>query len=100
MAEDGRIDVEVEVTNTGSRTGKETVMMFLRDHYASVVPPVKKLKAFRKISLQPGESKRLGFEIQTDDLKFVGRNNRWISEEGTFSIIIGEKEASFVFNKS
>ncbi len=100
MAEDGRIDVEVEVTNTGNRAGKKTVMMFLRDHYASVTPSVRKLKAYQKISLEAGQSKRIQFQIRPADLMFVGAHNRWVREEGKFSVIIADRRAAFVFNQS
>ena len=100
MAEDGRIDVEVEVTNTGNRAGKETVMMFLRDHYASVTPPVRKLKDYQKVALEAGESRKVQFQIRPQDITFVGRDNRWIREEGKFSVMIAGRQATFVFNKS
>ena len=95
-----KIQVEITVSNTGERKGKETVMMFVRDHYASVTPSVKRLKAFEKIELEPGQSQKVAFEIHPDDLMFVGPNNEWVLEPGEFSVMISDQEASFILHKS
>jgi len=100
MTPEGKIQVEVTVTNAGERKGKETVMMFVSDHYASVTPPVKRLKAFEKIELEPGQSRKVEFEIHPDDLMFVGPNNQWILEDGEFSVMISDQKASFILHKS
>ena len=100
MTPEGTIRVEVTVTNAGERKGKETVMMFLRDHYASVTPSVKRLKGFEKIELEPGQSRRVEFEIQPEDLMFVGPNNQWILENGEYSVMISDQKASFILHKS
>lgn len=91
-----RLNVYVEVTNTGSRPGKETVLLFLRDEYASVMRPVKQLKGFDKIHLEVGETKVVKFELTVGDhLSFVATNNERIAENGKFFIFIGEKKAEF-----
>jgi len=97
---EGKIQVEVTVTNAGERKGKETVMMFLRDHYASVTPSVKRLKAYEKIELDPGQSQKVTFEIHPQDLMFVGQKNKWILEEGKFSVMISNKKANFKLSES
>jgi len=94
------LEASIEITNTGDMAGKETVMMFVRDHYASVVPAVKRLQGFQKVDLKSGESRKVTFEIEARNLMFVGRDNKWITEEGAFSILIGDKKASFFFDKS
>jgi len=100
LTPEGKIQVEIKVSNTGERKGKETVIMFVRDHYASVTPSVKRLKAFEKIELEPGQSQKVAFEIQPEDLMFVGPNNEWILEPGEFSVMISTEEASFILHKS
>jgi beta-glucosidase len=89
------MEASVEVTNTGDVAGKETVMMFISDHYASVVPAVKRLRGFQKIDLKPGESQKVTFEIDVNDLMFVGANNEWISEPGRFSVLVGSRQQDF-----
>ncbi|UZR94892.1 glycoside hydrolase family 3 N-terminal domain-containing protein [Chondrinema litorale] len=89
------IEVSVMVTNVGKRTGKEVVQLYVRDEVASITPPVKKLKAFKKLLLEPGQSYMAVFELHTDDLAFVGRDNKWITEPGTFKVMVGGQEASF-----
>ena len=100
LNENGSIEVQVEVTNSGNRTGKETVMMFVRDHYAKVVPPVKRLRDYTKVSLEPGESKVVTFKIDQGDLKYVGPENTWILEPGSFTVIVGDKKHQFVLSKT
>jgi len=84
-----KISVSTTVTNTGTVTGKEVVQLYIRDRVGSVTRPVKELKSFKKISLEPGEKKTVNFEITTDDLKFYDNNLRYDWEPGTFDIMIG-----------
>lgn len=90
------IEVTVSVKNTGHRKGKETVMLFVSDHYASITPSVKRLKKFNKISLEAGESRTISFTLQKDDLEFVGSNNQWKTEKGKFTVSVGGMEQEFV----
>jgi beta-glucosidase len=89
------IEVSVEVTNTGNITGKEAVLLFVSDEVASISLPVKQLRKFQKIELQPGETKTIKFSLTSDDLKFVGQNNKWITETGYFTIAIGNQTKRF-----
>ncbi len=89
------VRISVIVTNTGERTGAETVLVYVRDCFASVTPPVKRLRAFDKITLEPGESRRLTITIPTSELAFVGHNSQWILEPGDFEVQIAELSASF-----
>jgi beta-glucosidase len=84
-----KISVSTTVKNTGSMTGKEVVQLYLRDRVGSVTRPLKELKAFRKISLAPGEQQTISFEISTEDLKFYNNDLRYDWEPGTFDIMIG-----------
>ena len=89
------IAVQVTITNVGSRSGKEAVLVYLNDEYASVSRPVKQLKAFKKIQLEPRESKTLTFELSLDDMSFVNFYNARVYEPGKFNIFIADKKASF-----
>ena len=86
---DDVLKVSVKVTNTGSRAGKETVMVYSSDIVASLIPDVKRLRAFEKIDLEPGETKEVEFEIPASVLAFVGADGRWRLEEGDFRISCG-----------
>jgi beta-glucosidase len=79
----------VDVKNTGSVNGKEAVLLFSRDKVASLSPDVRRLRAFNKILLNPGEKKTITLKVAADDLAFVGEKGRWILESGEFSIQIG-----------
>lgn len=90
------VTVSVTVTNTGKVAGKESVLLYLSDVYASITPEVKALKRFQKISLDPNESKTLTFTLQPKDLQFVNNDLKWISEKGTFKIQIGNQIQEFL----
>jgi beta-glucosidase len=87
--------VTVDVANTGDRQGKEVVQMYIRDHYASISPPLKKLKRFTKVKLKPLETQTIEFTINVDDLKFYGKENQWIAEDGEFTISINALSERF-----
>ena len=89
------IRVDVTVKNTGSRAGKEVVQLYLNERVASVTPPLKRLKRFAKVLLQPGESRQLSFELTSEDLSFIGANNKRIVEPGTFDVRIGTLQQAF-----
>jgi beta-glucosidase len=89
------IHVEVTVKNTGEREGKEVVQLYLSERVASVTPPLKRLKRFAKISLKPGESRRVSFELMSDDLSFIGLENKRVVEPGVFDVKIGGLAQSF-----
>lgn len=81
----------VDVTNTGKRAGKETVMLFSSDLAASISPDVRRLRAFGKVELQPGETRRVKLAVPADDLAFVGADGRWRLEKGDFDIQAGSR---------
>lgn len=87
------IKVSVDVKNTGKVAGKESVLLFSSDLIASVVPDGRRLRAFDKMELQPGETKTVTFELKADDLAFVGWNGKWRLEEGDFKLMIADQSA-------
>lgn len=84
------LTVTVNVKNTGRTQGKEAVLLYSRDHVASISPSRKKLKAFDKIELAPNSSKTVEFTLLASDLSFVGMENDWVLENGQFSLMIGD----------
>ncbi len=87
------IKVSVDVKNTGKVAGKESVLLFSSDLNASMVPDGRRLRAFDKVELQPGETKTVTFELKADDLAFVGWNGKWRLEEGDFKLMIADQSA-------
>lgn len=87
------IKVSVDVKNTGKVAGKESVLLFSSDLIASMVPDGRRLRAFDKVELQPGETKTMTFELKADDLAFVGWNGKWRLEEGDFKLMIANQSA-------
>ena len=90
----GEVIVWVSVTNTGARRGSEVVQLYVGDEVSSVPRPVKELKAFEKVSLEPGESKRLRFDLKGRDFTFFDvAGHRWVAEPGAFAIMVGTSAA-------
>jgi beta-glucosidase len=89
MKRGGNLTVSASVTNTGVRAGQEIVQLYLRDPAASVIRPVKELKGFQKIALEPGETKRVTFLIDEETLAFYNANLEWVAEPGGFELMIG-----------
>jgi beta-glucosidase len=90
---DDALTFTVDVTNTGSVAGKEAVMLYSRDMVASVVPENRRLRAFQKVDLEPGETKTVSFTISGSDFAFVGADGNWTLEKGDFRVQIGDKTA-------
>jgi beta-glucosidase len=96
----GKILASVNITNTGTRKGKETVQMYVRQMVGSIARPVKELKGFKQITLNPGETQKVSFTISVDDLKFYNSDLKYVYEPGAFKVFIGTnsrdvKEANF-----
>ena len=89
MTRDDTVTVRVRVKNTGDRTGSEVVQLYLQDVSASVVRPVKELKGFEKVTLEPGSFADVEFEITEEMLRFYNENATFCSEEGEFRVYIG-----------
>lgn len=96
----GKVNVSVKVSNTGSRAGKETAILYVRDEVASVSPPGKRVKRFAKVYLEPGQSKTLSFTLDRDDLSFIGTDNKPMIEPGDFTTMIGGLSQKFTLRQS
>ena len=88
---DDVLTVSVDVKNTGSRAGKEAVLLYSSDLVASIVPDNRRLRDFTKIELQPGEVKTVTFQLPAKQLAFVGADGRWTLEEGDFILKVGNQ---------
>ncbi|MDT7689548.1 MAG: beta-glucosidase [Acidobacteriota bacterium] len=86
---DGETVLSVNVTNTGSRRGDEVVQLYIRDEVSSVTRPVKELKDFARVTLAPGETRRVSFRVTPDKLWFYDRSMRRVVEPGTFQLMVG-----------
>ncbi len=96
MHENGSLTVSVNVKNTGAVAGTEIAQLYIRDLVASVTRPVKELKGFKRVSLKPGESKRVEFKITPDMLKFYGIGMKRIIEPGKFNVMAGGSSDSVI----
>ena len=85
------LEFMVDVKNTGSRAGKESVLLFTSDEVASLTPDVRRLRAFQKVELQPGESRTLTLKVPADELAFVGHDGKWVLEKGDFTVQVGNQ---------
>jgi beta-glucosidase len=90
------LTVKITVKNTGSVRGKESVLLFVSDIWASTAPDTKRLRKFTKIELDPGQSQVVSFDLTVADLSFVNTENKLVVEPGEFTIAIGDKKADFV----
>ena len=84
-----QVQVQVTVRNTGQRPGKEAVLLFTRQHYASITPPVRRLRGFEKVELGPGEARTVTFTLTPEDLSFVGPDGKMVLEPGAFDVMVG-----------
>ena len=94
------IKVSVDVKNTGKVAGKESVLLFSSDLIASMLPDGRRLRAFDKIELQPDETKTVTFNLNADDLAFVGYDGKWVLEEGDFKLMIADQSADIHCEKT
>ncbi len=83
------VTVKLTVSNTGNYDGEETVQLYIRDMVAKVTQPVKELKKFQKVYLKKGESREISFTLNTDDLKYVNSDLKWVYEPGAFKVFVG-----------
>ena len=90
FTKDDVLTISVDVTNTGSMAGKESVLLYSSDLIASMVPDGRRLRGFEKIELQPGETRTITFKLKATDLSFVGYDGKWVLEPGDFRIQIGQ----------
>ena len=90
-----KIQISIDVSNTGKIDGKEAVLLFVSDLVASIAPSVKRLRGFDKVMIKAGETKTVTFNLTTKDLAFVGLDNKWVTEAGAFKIQIGNQTVGF-----
>ena len=90
---EGNAQVQVDVQNTGNRSGTETVQLYLHERFAPVSTPVKQLRGFTRVALAPGEKKTVSFSVGPEDLQLLDRNMRWVVVPGTFDVMIGKSSA-------
>ena len=90
------IYLSVDIKNTGEIIGKEVIQVYSKDHYASLTPDIKRLRAFKKIELKPGEIKNVKFEIQVQDLGFVNYQNKHVVETGKFDLMVGSLKSELI----
>lgn len=93
MAPDGSLKVSVKVTNVGEMAGEEIVQLYLRDRFSQVTRPVKELKDFTRVSLEPGECKTVEFTITPDKLMFLDKKMKPVVEAGEFIVMVGSSSA-------
>ena len=94
LTADSPIQISARIRNTGSATATETVQLYVRDLVGSVTRPIRELKGFERVTLQPGESQRVKFELAVDDLDFYDRRMQRVTEAGEFHVWIAPDSAS------
>jgi beta-glucosidase len=97
LSGNSKLTISITVKNTGNREGKHAIELYSRDLYASITPSMKRLRAFQKISLKPGETKTVTFSLDKNDLAFVNAQLKTVTEPGEFEVMIGDKKAKFVY---
>jgi beta-glucosidase len=100
IAATDKLQVTVNISNTGNYDGEETVQLYIRDMVGSITRPVKQLRRFEKVTLKKGESREVSFTLTVEDLKFFNKDLKWVSEPGNFRVFVGTssqevKEATF-----
>lgn len=91
-----KIYLSVDIKNTGKTKGKEVIQVYSKDHYASLTPDIKRLRAFKKIQLNPGETQNVKFEIKVRDLGFINYDNEHIIETGKFDLMVGSLKSELI----
>jgi len=97
MKGSGNITIKISVTNTGAREGKHSVELYSHQQYASITPSMKRLRAFKKIDLKPGETQTVSFTLNASDLAFVNEKLKTVTEAGNFDVMIGDQKTSFSY---
>lgn len=95
-----QVNLSLELKNTGQYKGKEIVQLYIRDMVSSVTRPIKELKNFKKVGLNPGQTKKVKFQLSSNDLKFYDKNMDYVLEPGEFEIMIGSSSQNIELKKS
>jgi beta-glucosidase len=96
----GSVTVSVDIQNTGTVRGDEVVQLYTRDPFASVTRPVKELKGFKRITLNPGEKKTVAFTLGPKELSFPDQSMQWIVEPGLIEVMIGSSSEEITVRSS
>lgn len=97
LQKNGKLEISVKVKNIGNMEGKETVLLYTTDLFASVTPDVKRLRGFEKINLKPGEEQTVSFSLTPEDVSFINAQNKRVTEPGEFVVQIAELKAEFTY---
>ena len=100
LSYDDKLTVTVDITNTGNREGKETVQLYIRQEYCSVMRPIKELKGFKKVSIEPGETKKVTLKINLKDCGYYNNKGEYIMEAGKFNIMVGSSSKDIKYNET
>ncbi len=92
-------EVTVDVTNSGKLPGVETVQLYVHERYTPVAIPVKQLKGFERVALNPGETKTVTMKLTPEDLMLLDRDMHWTVVPGTFDLMIGKSSADIVLSQ-
>ena len=95
----GSTKISVEVTNTSSVRGDEVVQMYMRQEVSSVTRAIKELRGFRRVTLNPGESKVVEFSVGPEELSFLNREMKRVVEPGVFTVMVGGSSAKLIETK-
>ena len=93
------VEVKVKVKNTGDRAGKKAVELYSHDQYASTTPSARRLRAYTKVDLAPGQEQEVSFTINAEDLAFVNPQGEWVTEAGDFDLMIGELKTTITYTE-
>jgi beta-glucosidase len=85
----GKISIKVDIENTGNRSGEEVVQLYINDIVASITRPVKELKGFKRVALEPAETRTVKFELPVETLGFYDKNMKFTVEPGMFKVMVG-----------
>ena len=88
----------VNVENTGNRAGVETVQLYVHQRFTPVATPIKQLRGFDRIALEPGEKKTVKFTLGPEDLQLLNQEMRWVVVPGTFDLMVGRSSEDIVAN--
>ena len=94
----GSAQVSVDVKNTGHRAGVETVQLYVHQRFTPVATPIKQLRGFDRIALEPGEKKTVKFTLGPEDLQLLNQEMRWVVVPGTFDLMVGRSSEDIVAN--
>ena len=92
----GTAQVSVDVENTGARAGVETVQLYIHQRFTPVATPIKQLRGFDRIALEPGEKKTVEFTLGPEDLQLLNQEMRWVVVPGTFDLMVGRSSEDMV----